>query len=311
VSARHAVVALAGALAAFPAAGFVRTKDSGTGKELFWPVPAVPWYLNHDWPSAAPSCRATADADPVLATVRASFAEWEQSCTSLRFVEGGTVEEIRTGGKGTPENLVVFRRGWCSQLPAAANDPCFDDPAVDCGGIFGCFEDDSCAPAASDCVEWRTVALTSVLYEPDTGRLLDADVEVNAWDGTNVGRPIASTPRGLPQHGWYFTCYDTQPAAAVCTSYGQDGCPAMDLRNTLTHEIGHVLGLAHVPDTNATMHGATEMGELKKRSLSPDDIAGVCAIYPVSDGGCGCGSAGGAGALALLVAALALRRRQV
>jgi MYXO-CTERM domain-containing protein len=83
----------------------------------------------------------------------------------------------------------------------------------------------------------------------------------------------------------------------------------MDLRNTLTHEVGHFVGLAHARDPAATMDASTQMREVEKRTLAADDVDGVCAIYPAEDdGGCGCGSGGAAGALALLVAALALRR---
>jgi hypothetical protein len=50
------------------------------------------------------------------------------------------------------------------------------------------------------------------------------------------------------------------------------------------------------------------VGDLAKRTLSPDDVAGVCAIYP-SAGGCGSGPGAGPGALAALLALLALRPR--
>ncbi len=74
----------------------------------------------------------------------------------------------------------------------------------------------------------------------------------------------------------------------------------MDLQNTVTHEAGHFLGLAHpceadpgtatangVPVcsghpemTSVTMFPSASPGEISKRTLAPDDVEGVCAIYP-------------------------------
>ena len=309
MTARRTAAVLVVLLAASPAAAYVRTSAAGTGKELAWPVPAVPWHLNRDWPHTAPSCEATAAGDPTFDAVRASFAQWEQSCANLRLVYGGTTGEIRTGVGGASENMVVFRRGWCSQT-VAANDPCFTS-ADGCSGIYDCF-DDPCRASDTTCAGWATVALTSVTYDPETGRIVDADIEVNGWDG--VGGTIGSSPR----HGWYFTCYDASQPATPCTTYGQVPCYAIDLRNTVTHEVGHFIGLGHPGDhlpgdpmeTWPTMEKMTTAGDLEKRTLAPDDIAGVCAIYEQPSGGCGCGSGAGGGMLALLFAALALRRRR-
>jgi MYXO-CTERM domain-containing protein len=302
---RLAAAAAAAVLAAAPAAAYVRTRDRSTGKELSWPVATVPWYLNRDWPSSAPSCQATGAGDPTSAAVRAGFAAWQQSCAHLRLLEGGATPENRIGSGGTSDNIVVFRRGWCSQNSAAVADPCFDDPAGDCSNKFDCFDDDACRAGVPDCSSWNLVALTSVLYEPDTGRIIDADIEIVGWDGVDDGRALPTSP---PQHGWYFTCGED---TTICQSYGEGACRFMDLQNTVTHEAGHFIGLAHAPDPAATMFATTRAFELDKRSLSADDIAGVCAIYPPEDsGGCGCGTGGAGGAVALLVAALALRRRR-
>lgn len=323
--ARLAAAALAVAAAA-PARAYVRTTDPRTGNALSWPVPVVPFWLNRDWPDTSPSCRATAGADPTLDAVRSSFAQWEQGCADLRLLFAGELPELRTGGGGSEENLVVFRRGWCSQDPRAKVDPCITDPDVDCGGIYGCFDDGPTCIGQTSCTQWAIVALTSVLYDPATGRILDADMEVNGWDG--VAGPITSPPR----HGWYFTCVPDAPApptlqSPLCTTYGQAGCAFMDLQNTVTHEAGHFVGLAHpcsatgsprctdpvppgaVPYAQRTMAPTTQPGETSKRALSADDVAGVCAIYPPA-GGCGCGGGEGTGAAALLLAPLALRPRR-
>jgi hypothetical protein len=51
----------------------------------------------------------------------------------------------------------------------------------------------------------------------------------------------------------------------------------------LTHEIGHLFGLGHSERTDATMFLSAENGEIWKRTLSQDDIDGICALYPVDD----------------------------
>lgn len=54
---------------------------------------------------------------------------------------------------------------------------------------------------------------------------------------------------------------------------------AMDIQNSITHEIGHLLGLGHSSGTEATMYATTQNGEIKKRSLDADDKSGILAIY--------------------------------
>lgn len=76
-----------------------------------------------------------------------------------------------------------------------------------------------------------------------------------------------------------------------------------DLGNTLTHEIGHLIGLDHTDDRDATMFASAPPGELDKRSLEEDDIDGVCDVFPVrpDEAACyqlisiGVGSGGGGG----------------
>ena len=74
----------------------------------------------------------------------------------------------------------------------------------------------------------------------------------------------------------------------------------MDVQNTATHEIGHLCGLDDLyanEDSEKTMYGYIDYGETKKRTLDPDDMAGLAALYPhgsSSDdsggGGSGCGA---------------------
>lgn len=101
--------------------------------------------------------------------------------------------------------------------------------------------------------EWldshSALALTLTVHNTSTGELKDADIDVNSVD---------------------FAWTTADPPALVLS----------DVQNTLTHELGHVLGLAHSLDPTATMAAMSPPGEISKRDLAPDDIRGVCTIYP-------------------------------
>ncbi len=96
------------------------------------------------------------------------------------------------------------------------------------------------------------IAMTSVTYDVHTGQIYDADIEYNDayFRFTTINIPVR-----VPD--------DTQ-----------------DLQNTTAHEVGHMLGLGHSDDPNATMYGQARPGETKKRTLSDDDLEGVCTVVP-------------------------------
>ena len=56
-----------------------------------------------------------------------------------------------------------------------------------------------------------------------------------------------------------------------------------DVQNVSTHEIGHLVGLDHSDVPGATMWPTTSYGDISQRTLEPDDIAGVTALFPVGD----------------------------
>ncbi|MEZ4433623.1 MAG: matrixin family metalloprotease [bacterium] len=103
--------------------------------------------------------------------------------------------------------------------------------------------------------ESTIIAVTTVTFCEEKGgqcdlpgEILDADIEVNGAF-------------------FRFSIDQTPPANRF------------DLRNTLTHEVGHLLGFDHTPDTEATMFASAPVGETKKRSLEEDDIAALCDVY--------------------------------
>ena len=48
----------------------------------------------------------------------------------------------------------------------------------------------------------------------------------------------------------------------------------------MSHEVGHVLGLGHSLDEEATMFAETSEGETKKRDLHEDDELALQYLYP-------------------------------
>lgn len=101
-------------------------------------------------------------------------------------------------------------------------------------------------------------ALTSVTFNSKSGEIADADIEINS--DIYEFADLEQSEIGLED-------------------------ARVDLRNTLTHEVGHFLGLDHPPVTQATMYGRAPIGEVKKRTLHQDDINGICAIYPAPQDG--------------------------
>jgi hypothetical protein len=94
----------------------------------------------------------------------------------------------------------------------------------------------------------NTLGLTTITFDPDTGEIYDADMEINATVPLSVG--------------------DTVPP---------DG---YDFDSIITHESGHFLGMAHSGDERATMFAHYAPGSTWMRVLSSDDVSGICAIYP-------------------------------
>ncbi|MBX3156937.1 MAG: hypothetical protein KF773_13265 [Deltaproteobacteria bacterium] len=273
--------------------GFVRTGPTKAGNFLSWPTGCA--FLT---PDASGTSQIAGDGE--FEIIDAALAEWNTKTAGCSYLE------LRLDARRDHEvgrdnlNMIKFREvTWC-------RPPIKDDP-------MRCYAD-------------AAAGITTAVYVDDKnsardGEIVDADIELNgvnfaiSKDGVSLGSGIKA-----------------------------------DLANTLTHELGHFMGLEHtclaprdppridgdgnpvpacgVADpkiTEATMFPFQDEGETKKATVEADDVAGVCAIYPIakdpgtcasagSDTGCCSASNGSTGAVAVyaglgLVALGALRRK--
>lgn len=107
------------------------------------------------------------------------------------------------------------------------------------------------------------VGITVTEFEPLTGRIVRSDILLND------------------------DRFDFSIDAGTCR------VGAFDIRAVLTHEAGHFVGLDHTqffvggPD-DPTMAPEVQSCEIDKRTLEPDDEAGICTLYPVGAISSGC-----------------------
>lgn len=98
------------------------------------------------------------------------------------------------------------------------------------------------------------LAVAALAYDESTGDVKGAQVRINdafLWGHADVG--------------------DDRTARFI----------GYDLQSTVTHELGHAVGLAHSDVEAATMHLGATTGESAKRSLDLDDVLGLRALYGV------------------------------
>ena len=186
-----------------------------------------------------------------------AIAAWDGSACTPEVVRAGRVDAtegaVPASVRGPPDNIIVF-------IP--------------------------------DTTHWATlkhgrleIAVTVIANNPETGEIVDADIEVN--DG-----------------GFEFSISEAPIAGRI------------DFHSTITHELGLVFGLDHSGAADATMFASYDAGDpAAKRTLAQDDIDGVCALYaipfpdPPDDD---CAGAGAPGTSVLIFSAfviLARRRR--
>ena len=93
------------------------------------------------------------------------------------------------------------------------------------------------------------LGLTTVVYNPETGEIYNADMEINTLDM----EPLAGRDPVAPD--------------------------AYDFASVVTHEAGHFLGIAHSDVPGSTMYARYDQGQTSMRHLSPDDVSAICTVY--------------------------------
>ena len=93
-----------------------------------------------------------------------------------------------------------------------------------------------------------TLALTTLIFNADTGEIYDADIEVNTVQSS-------------------MATHDVGPGD-------------IDFHSVMTHELGHFLGLSHSDAEGSTMHFSYAPGQTSMASIEFDDEQGVCAALP-------------------------------
>jgi len=191
--------------------------------------------------------------DAEFTAVEAAFATWQAqftACGNVTLTELPRTDNRTTGydqqNLANNQNLVLFRPRLCTSAGGApSGDPCFNDGT--CGNKYDCFQ-----YAAGN------IAITTTTFSIRTGRIFDADIELNA---SKVLTAVDSPP-----------CPTTGPQLQSCVAF--------DIQNTITHEVGHFFGLAHASNSLSTMYYSASVGELTKRVLDPDTKQFVCDVYP-------------------------------
>jgi hypothetical protein len=230
---------------ALPAAAYVRSRIAGRHSPSRWAQPALELQLDVD--SLPPGL----SRDETLAAIRAAARTWSSrpcSTVSIRVDSGHRLEGTRRDGV----HAIVFqRRWWCK---AGTNRP-------------------------GNCFDHRVAAMTTThvgeapLAQSGDTEIEEVDIELNAVDfAWRVGPPVTTNTT-----------------------------PTLDVQSVVTHELGHALGFSHVcgrlrvgslprcsdlpseQRNSVMMPGADQpfTGELPAlHSLSEDDEAAVCEVYP-------------------------------
>lgn len=249
------------AVAASPATAWVRQRTDASFAPFYWRDPRQVLEV------ARPPAQTGVTSDELWAAAEFATRAWSHdaiACTSvnLTLAPEMTDEQI---AKRDERNRIAMRVGaWCRDPDHPTDRTCRDSEIIAVTTLFNVNH-----PGFSD-----------------DGRLLEADIELNAVDWE-----WATLPDPPTQDQTFFNKYD--------------------LASALTHEMGHFIGLDHtctvgpskariddqgnpvpdymsIPDAQytqireATMYPIIDMGQISARSLTDDDTNAACAIYPAA-----------------------------
>lgn len=192
--------------------------------------------------------------------VDAAFGAWESiTCTLCGSSEGPGCPPATCAAN--PVGFHLHDKGFAGPTPVGATCQKMDAKGETCvdvasNGNFVMFMKDKAQWQEATNQSQFVFALTILTYNRQTGAIADADILLDDAD------------------------FD------FCTT----GCKPTDnsLCNTLTHEVGHFLGLDHSTDPDATMYATAPAGETRKCTLHDDDRLGLCTAYRTACSAQGC-----------------------
>jgi len=303
-----------------PADPYVRTKADLCSPQtdqhcLWWPGKSTVTFRQNV--RGNPATPDTGSGTAVFDAVTRSWQTWQgimNNCGSLTITEGPQTDDKSIGydsnNPSANQNIVIFRQQSCLAPGVVPPNHTCTLGTGDCGSVYDCWDHDHSA-----------IALTTTTYDKCSGRIYDADIELNG-----------KLPNDTSSDGFKFTLVDSPPCPQSRPDYN---CVAADIQNTATHEFGHSLGLDHTTYrifdacdpgcpasqmlyTHATMFGTAPAGDLCKRCVDSGARQGVCDIYPKgksavdcvpTKSGCSAAPAGPMIALALLGIRVLVSRR--
>jgi Matrixin len=237
-------LALALVLGADP---YVRTRvntDDPNSHCLLWENPSITFNQDLVGTGDVPD-----GAQSEFTAFRAAVTTWQaaaSTCSSLVLTDGPRISDRKIGWEeGSPvnRNAVIFRQRDCNGV-VPKGDSCWTE--LTCQNKHDCWDGND-----------GTIALTTTTYHPDTGHIFDADIEAN-------------------DAHFFFTVVNSPK----CSGNPDPTCVATDVQNTMTHELGHALGLAHAPLSSSTMYATSPPGDLDKRVLDSGSQQYLCDAYP-------------------------------
>jgi len=207
-------------------------------------------------PAGAYQCTPVTDAEgrPVSPPVS---QVWNQRCIPYYINRGGTLFSGDARRQLLAQSFQVWDGNPCTDLDFVdlgyTNDTVEFDPRTrDNQNVIISIEDPAEIPKYFP--DANMVAITITAFSTASGEIFDADIVVNGSD---------------------FDFVDVDDEAA-CRA---DSNPPFDLRAILIHEMGHFIGFDHESDTESTMFFSAPPCETKKRTLTDDDILGLCTVY--------------------------------
>lgn len=238
-----------GLVLAASSTGYVRSRvETGKANDpaahcLWWKEGTISFTQNQRGDPDAPG-------EAAFEAVSAGYSAWNAvagRCGNLRLEEQPRTlrKDVGYDPRASDNlNVVVFRSKACNNGVVPAGDDCWTEG--DCNNLYDCWQYSA-----------ATIGLTTTTYDRNTGRIYDADMELNSGN-------------------FRFTTVDAPP----CVGGAAISCVSSDVQNTVTHEVGHFLGLDHAPASDSTMYASAPLGETSKRTLDADSEAFVCDVYP-------------------------------